>query len=225
MDSGLFVLKWCFQGWHFSESPWPEWERALDVRLSHWLGEEPTSSPAWSLLATRFHNQTRLTNDQTDSVISGSTVILVVPLHNIEVQLMQDCQKYGISALAGCQVNTKQPWVIPLSQSRYTWLLTSDPSERLGARHEQSPKTSDLQRGIPRRLSGALYALSWYMQLLNSHEQVRQTLMKSRLSPPGQRPIVCIDEAQVRVFLLSSSIIWSFNLGLRPGSWMGRLQD
>ena len=72
---------------------------------------------------------------------------------------------------------------------------------------------------------GALYALSWYMQLLNSHEQVRQTLMKSRLSPPGQRPIVCIDEAQVRVFLLSSSIIWSFNLGLRPGSWMGRLQD
>jgi hypothetical protein len=50
-----------------------------------------------------------VTNDQTDSVISGSTVILVVPLHNIEVQLMQDCQKYGISALAGCQVNTKQP--------------------------------------------------------------------------------------------------------------------
>ena len=138
---------------------------------------------------------------------------------------MQDCQNYGISALAGCQVNTKQPWVIPLSQSRYTWLLTLDPSERLGARHEQSPKTSDLQRGIPRRLSGALYALSWYMQLLNSHEQVRKTLMKSRLSPPGQRPIVCIDEAQVRVFLLSSSIIWSFNLGLRPSSWMGRLQD
>ena len=64
MDSGLFVLKWCFQGWHFSESPWPEWERALDVRLSHWLGQEPTSSPAWSFLATRFHNQTRLTSDQ-----------------------------------------------------------------------------------------------------------------------------------------------------------------
>ena len=64
MDSSLFVLKWCFQGWHFSESPWPEWERALDVRLSHWLGQEPTSSPAWSFLATRFHNQTRLTSDQ-----------------------------------------------------------------------------------------------------------------------------------------------------------------
>ena len=55
--------------------------------------------------------------------------------------------------------------------------------------------------------SQVLYALLWYMQLLNSHEQVRKTLMKSRLSPPGQRPIVCIDEAQVRVFLLSSSII------------------
>ena len=91
--------------------------------------------------------------------------------------------------------------------------------------HEQSPKTSDLQRGIPRRLSGAFFALSWFVQLLNSHEQVRKTLMKSRLSPPGQQPLVCIDEAQVRVFLLSSSIIWSFNLGLRPSSWMGRLQD
>ena len=56
-------------------------------------------------------------------------------------------------------------------------------------------------------VSGAFFALSWYVQLLNSHEQVRKTLMKSRLSPPGQRPIVCIDEAQVRVFLLSSSII------------------
>jgi len=137
------------------------------VRLSHWLGEEPTSSPAWSLLATRKHSD-----------------------------ISRPSTQYRGSAHGGL------PEVRHICSCRM-----SDPSERLGARHEQSPKTSDLQRGIPRRLSGAFFALSWYVQLLNSHEQVRKTLMKSRLSPPGQRPIVCIDEAQVRVFLLSSSII------------------
>jgi len=97
----------------------------------------------------------------------GSTVILVVPLHNIEVQLMQDCQKYGISALAGCQTPPK-----------------------------------DLERAMSSRPKLLICNVEYL-----ADSQVRQTLMKSRLSPPGQRPIVCIDEAQVRVFLLSSSII------------------
>ena len=39
--------------------------------------------------------------------ISGSTVIIVVPLHTIEAQLVSKCGRLGIPAMAGSQVNLK----------------------------------------------------------------------------------------------------------------------
>ena len=39
--------------------------------------------------------------------ISGSTVIIVVPLHTIEAQLVLECERLGIPAMAGSQVNLK----------------------------------------------------------------------------------------------------------------------
>ena len=37
----------------------------------------------------------------------GSTVIIVVPLHTIEAQLVLECGRLGIPAVAGSQVNLK----------------------------------------------------------------------------------------------------------------------
>ena len=39
--------------------------------------------------------------------ITGSTVIIVVPLHTIEAQLVLECERLGIPAMAGSQVNLK----------------------------------------------------------------------------------------------------------------------
>ena len=39
--------------------------------------------------------------------VSGSTVIIVVPLHTIEAQLVSECGRLGIPAMAGSQVNMK----------------------------------------------------------------------------------------------------------------------
>ena len=39
------------------------------------------------------------------SPITGSTVIIVVPLHTIESQLVVECDRLGIPAMAGSKVN------------------------------------------------------------------------------------------------------------------------
>ena len=39
------------------------------------------------------------------SPITGSTVIIVVPLHTIETQLVVECERLGITAMAGSKVN------------------------------------------------------------------------------------------------------------------------
>ena len=136
------------------------------------------------------------------SYITGSTVIIVVPLHTIESQLVLECGRLGIPAMAGSQVNVKSftfSWGIIWAK------LPQIVPKEFDAAMSSRPKllVCSVEFLADSQVGGVHDPIC---QLFNSF-QVRKVIMKNRLSPAGTRPIVCIDEAQV--LLSFSAGMWA----------------
>ena len=136
---------------------------------------------------------------------AGSTTILVAPLRGIQAQLKSDCDKAGISAVVGEQVEQVTLF--------FNWCFKLPVWARQvqGGAQEKST-TFDLFAGVPWQEWGLWHD---YRLAVNLHRsQVRDTLLECRLAPVGTRPIVCIDECQVTI-----PVLWKFIL-LQPGTWL-----
>ena len=109
-----------------------------------------------------------------------------MPLHTIEAQLVLECERLGIPAMAGSQVTLKY----------FSW----------------KKLTSKLSQIVPKEFDAAMASrprlLVCSVEFLADPEvipicqffkfsQMRNVILKVRLSPAGTRPIVCVDEAQV----------------------------
>ena len=112
-----------------------------------------------------------------------------MPLHTIEAQLVLECERLGIPAMAGSQVTLKY----------FSW-------KKLASKLSQISPTD-----FNAAMAGRPKLLVCSVEFLADPEvdrddpnlsvcqisQVRNVILKVRLSPAGTRPIVCVGEAQV----------------------------
>ena len=115
-----------------------------------------------------------------------------MPLHTIEAQLVLECERLGIPAMAGSQVTLKYFSWKKLT-SKLSQILPKDFDAAMASRPKllvcsvEFLADPEVDRDGPN--------LSVYEIFLGAERH-----LKVRLSPAGTRPIVCVDEAQVSCY-------------------------
>ena len=85
-----------------------KWPKSHPLCSAYGLWEDHAHVAAWSPLASRCWNSKHETPCY--SFATGSVTMILVPLITIELQLLEDCERLGLTAIAGSQVNT---WSFP----------------------------------------------------------------------------------------------------------------
>ena len=85
-----------------------KWPKSHPLCSAYGLWEDHAHVASWSPLASRCWNSKHETPCY--SFATGSVTMILVPLITIELQLLEDCERLGLTAIAGSQVNT---WSFP----------------------------------------------------------------------------------------------------------------
>ena len=85
------------------------WSKPYPLRSAYGLWEDHAHAAAGPPFASRCWNS-NLGNPMLFKNVSGSVTMILVPLITIELQLLEDCKRLGLTAIAGSQVNT---WSFP----------------------------------------------------------------------------------------------------------------
>ena len=94
---------------HTAECFGSRWSKSYPLRSAYGLWEDHAHVAAGPPFASRCWNS-NLGNPMLFKNVSGSVTMILVPLITIELQLLEDCKRLGLTAIAGSQVNT---WSFP----------------------------------------------------------------------------------------------------------------